>query len=98
MHRGNSNRHRVASSLYLPRQNDHPNPNPDNPDDPDPEKAVEFDQSEGFPVVKSALAWYITKVTQLTPTGDHQMVLCAVEKLGRNEDLSPLLYYSGKYL
>tara|TARA_B110000977_G_scaffold64286_2_gene87426 strand:- start:1001 stop:1462 length:462 start_codon:yes stop_codon:yes gene_type:complete len=65
---------------------------------PDPEKAVEFDQSEGFPVVKSALAWYIIKVTQLTPTGDHQMVLCAVEKLGRNEDLSPLLYYSGKYL
>ena len=38
MHRGNTNRHRVASSLYLPPQNDHPNPN--NPDDPDPEKAV----------------------------------------------------------
>jgi len=65
---------------------------------PDPEKAVEFDKSEGFPIIKNALGWYVTEVLELNPTGDHYMVLCAVEKLGRNEDISPLLYFSGKYL
>jgi flavin reductase (DIM6/NTAB) family NADH-FMN oxidoreductase RutF len=44
------------------------------------------------------LAWYITKAIQIIQTGDHHMALCSVEKLGRNEKKSPLLYFSGKYL
>jgi len=65
---------------------------------PDPEHQIIFDESEGFPLIQDPLAWYITKAIQIIPTGDHHMALCSVEKLGRNEKKSPLLYFSGKYL
>ena len=65
---------------------------------PDPEHQIIFDESEGFPLIQDPLAWYITKAIQIIPTGDHHMALCSVEKLGRNEEKLPLLYFSGKYL
>lgn len=65
---------------------------------PDPEHSIVFDESKGFPLIKDSLAWYITKAIQIIPTGDHHMALCSIEKLGRNEESAPLLYFSGKYL
>jgi flavin reductase (DIM6/NTAB) family NADH-FMN oxidoreductase RutF len=44
------------------------------------------------------LAWYVVKATKIIPAGDHKMVLCNIEKLGRDPKKQPLLYYSGKYL
>ena len=64
----------------------------------DPEYQIIFDESEGFPLIQDPLAWYIAKAIQIIPAGDHHMALCSVEKLGRNEEKSPLLYFSGKYL
>ena len=65
---------------------------------PVPEHPIVFDESEGFPLIQNSLAWYITKAIQIIPTGDHHMALCSIEKLGRKEDVAPLLYFSGKYL
>jgi len=65
---------------------------------PDPEHQIVFDESEGIPLIQDPLAWYIVKATQIITTGDHQMALCSIEKLGRNNEKAPLLYFSGKYL
>ena len=65
---------------------------------PDPNLPIELEENNGFPLIKNALGWYITKAIQIIPTGDHHMALCSVEKLGRNEEKQPLLYFSGKYL
>lgn len=65
---------------------------------PDPEHQIVLEESEGFPLIQDPLAWYIAKAIQIIPTGDHHMALCSVEKLGRNDKKSPLLYFSGKYL
>tara|TARA_B100000767_G_scaffold161510_1_gene151597 strand:- start:8739 stop:9206 length:468 start_codon:yes stop_codon:yes gene_type:complete len=65
---------------------------------PEPENTILFDNSKGFSLIKDSLAWYITKVLKIIPTGDHHMILCSVEKLDRNKENSPLLYFSGKYI
>ncbi len=64
----------------------------------DKNEKIVFDESKGFPLIKSPLAWYIVKTTKIIPAGDHHMVLCRIEKLGRDSQKEPLLYFSGKYL
>ena len=65
---------------------------------PDKDEEIVFDESKGFPLIKNSLAWYVVKATKIIPAGDHKMVLCNIEKLGRDPKKQPLLYYSGKYL
>ena len=49
----------------------------------------------GATVVDKALAWYSTTVTQIIPAGDHYLILCEIQDLGRAEDGQPLVYWSG---
>jgi flavin reductase (DIM6/NTAB) family NADH-FMN oxidoreductase RutF len=65
---------------------------------PNKNEHVIFDESKGFPLIKDPLAWFIVKATKIIPAGDHHMVLCSIETLGRDSQKKPLLYFSGKYL
>ncbi|MGB2342670.1 MAG: flavin reductase family protein [Flavobacteriaceae bacterium] len=65
---------------------------------PDKNEEIIFDQSKGFPLIKNSLAWYVVKATKIIPSGDHHIVLCSIEKLGRDSQKEPLVYFSGKYL
>ncbi|MFC5047040.1 flavin reductase family protein [Aquimarina hainanensis] len=56
-----------------------------------------FENIKNYPVIKNALGYYLTKVNQIIPAGDHYLVLCEVKDLYRNEQLNPLMYYSGGY-
>ena len=49
----------------------------------------------GSTIIKEALAWYCTSIHQIIPAGDHYMILCEVNDLGRAERGSPLVYWSG---
>jgi flavin reductase (DIM6/NTAB) family NADH-FMN oxidoreductase RutF len=59
------------------------------------ERPVSFISKDKNHVVDGALAWYETTVDQILPAGDHQLILCAVDDLGRDENARPLIYYSG---
>ncbi len=65
---------------------------------PEKNEEIVFDQSKGFPLIKNSLAWYVVKATKIIPSGDHHIVLCSIEKLGRDSQKEPLVYFSGKYL
>ncbi|WP_108870322.1 flavin reductase family protein [Aquimarina aquimarini] len=56
-----------------------------------------FESIKDYPVIKDALGYYLTEVDQIISAGDHYLVLCNVKDLQRNEDVNPLMYYSGKY-
>lgn len=47
------------------------------------------------PILKETLVWYATKVQQIIPAGDHQLVLCEVLALDSSEEFKPILYYKG---
>lgn len=49
------------------------------------------------PVIKGALAWYMTEIVELIPAGTHNIVICKVLDLFRNKGLQPLVYFSGQY-
>ena len=49
----------------------------------------------GSTVVQGALAWYCTVVHQIIPVGDHFLILCEVQNLGRAAHGNPLVYWSG---
>lgn len=49
----------------------------------------------GAIVINKALAWYSTTVRQIIPAGDHFMILCEINDLGRADDGQPLVYWSG---
>jgi len=45
--------------------------------------------------INKALAWYCTAIQQIIPAGDHFLILCEIQDLGRAEDGQPLIYWSG---
>jgi len=49
----------------------------------------------GAMVIDKALAWYATRIHQIIPAGDHCLVLCEIQDLGRAADGQPLVYWSG---
>jgi len=53
------------------------------------------EQANGAFTIDGSLAWYATEITEIIPAGDHFLIMCKVINLHRNEDGSPLLYYSG---
>jgi len=55
---------------------------------------IDFDNQLPCPVLKDCLAWYRVTVKELYTVGDHDLVICEVNELGKNEG-TPLLYYSG---
>ena len=50
---------------------------------------------EKAPILEEAHAWYSTRVEQLIPAGDHDLVLCRVIDLEARKDENPLIYYQG---
>jgi len=56
---------------------------------------VSFVSKNKCHTLKNCLAWYETIIVQIIPAGDHQLMLCEVLDLGRDEKAKPLLYYSG---
>lgn len=64
-------------------------------------KIKELDSPPSFvmkseaPVLKNHHAWFATRVKQLIPAGDHDLVLCEVIDLGANKEENPLIYYQG---
>lgn len=56
---------------------------------------IEFSKSEDCHLIKDAMAWYSTSVHEIIQAGDHYLILCNVLDLDRDENKSPILYYSG---
>ena len=56
---------------------------------------VPMTTAAGVTLVDKALAWYSTTITQIIPAGDHYLILCEIQDLGRAEDGQPLVYWSG---
>lgn len=52
---------------------------------------------DGVPFIKEALGHVICQVENIFPGGDHKIIVGKVEKLNYQENLAPLIYYSGKY-
>ena len=59
------------------------------------EVEINYDSHNKYHKIKNALAWYETKIDTITRVGDHFMVVCKVLDLERNDQLNPLIYYSG---
>lgn len=57
--------------------------------------APKFIMKGNAPVIENAHAWYVTKVKQLIPAGDHILVLCRVIDLAASPEKNPLIYYQG---
>ena len=53
-----------------------------------------FDDSVQGDIIKGSLAWYTTSVERIIEAGDHNLILCRVLDLGKNEGF-PLVFYQG---
>lgn len=56
-----------------------------------------FEYVKDIPIIKGSPAWYTTEIVKLIPAGTHNVVICKVLDLFRDEDFQPLIYFSGKY-
>ena len=52
-------------------------------------------KATGASIIDNALAWYSTTVQQIIAAGDHFLILCEIQDLGRTEEGQPLVYWSG---
>lgn len=57
---------------------------------------VVFDRRNGYPVLPDALAYFVCKVVDAHPAGDHTLYIAEVEYLEYNAG-EPVLFYGGKY-
>ena len=57
---------------------------------------VQFERRHGYPVLPDALAYFICKVVDAHPAGDHTLYIGQIEYLEHGEG-EPVLFYSGKY-
>ena len=55
---------------------------------------INFEENIEGDIIEGCLGWYITKVEQLIPAGDHYLVICRVLNLGKNEG-EPIMFYNG---
>lgn len=55
---------------------------------------INFDRLLPTPILENSLAWYRVEVDRTIVVGDHDLIICKVIDLGRNEG-KPLLYFSG---
>lgn len=56
---------------------------------------VNFDSTERYHCIQNALGWYHTEIKKIVAAGDHQLIICQVQNLSRNDSKEPLVYYSG---
>jgi flavin reductase (DIM6/NTAB) family NADH-FMN oxidoreductase RutF len=56
---------------------------------------VDFEEIDGFPIFKDAMAWYKTHIDSIIKSGDHHLVICKIFDCWRNEKREPLLFYNG---
>jgi 3-hydroxy-9,10-secoandrosta-1,3,5(10)-triene-9,17-dione monooxygenase reductase component len=54
-------------------------------------------QSDGVPVLDSALAWLVCDVVELRDAGDHTIGIGEVITMTTGEDRPPLVWYAGRY-
>ena len=57
---------------------------------------VQFVSRAGATLVEGAIAYFVVRVTDIHPAGDHTLYVGAVEYFEHRED-KPLLFYSGRY-
>ena len=57
---------------------------------------VRFERCHDYPVLPDALAYFVCKVVNAHPTGDHTLYIGQVEYLEHDAG-EPVLFYSGKY-
>lgn len=60
---------------------------------------VQFERRHDYPVLPDALAYFVCKVVDAHPAGDHTLFIGQVEYLEHDagEPAHPLLFYAGKY-
>lgn len=51
----------------------------------------------GQPLLENAIAWIDCSIERVTQVGDHDLVVGAVEALGRRDAGTPLLFFGGQY-
>lgn len=56
---------------------------------------VEFTKQGSCNIIANSLAWYETTIHKMITVGDHQLIICEVLDMDRNESMEPLLYFSG---
>jgi flavin reductase (DIM6/NTAB) family NADH-FMN oxidoreductase RutF len=54
-------------------------------------------ESDGVPVLDSALAWLVCDVVELREAGDHTIGIGEVIGMFAGEDRAPLVWYAGQY-
>jgi flavin reductase (DIM6/NTAB) family NADH-FMN oxidoreductase RutF len=57
---------------------------------------VRFERRDDYPVLPDALAYFVCKVVDAHPAGDHTLYIGQVEYLEHDAG-EPVLFYSGKY-
>ena len=57
---------------------------------------VQFERRNDYPVLPKALAYFVCKVVDAHPAGDHTLYIGQVEYLAHDEG-EPVLFYGGKY-
>ncbi len=57
---------------------------------------VEFERRHDYPVLPDGLAYFVCKVVDAHPAGDHTLFIAQVEYLEYGEG-EPVLFYGGKY-
>ena len=57
---------------------------------------VEFERREGYPVLPDGLAYFVCRVVDAHPAGDHTLYIGQVEYLEYSAG-EPVLFYGGKY-
>lgn len=57
---------------------------------------VQFERRNDYPVLPNALAYFVCKVVDAHPAGDHTLYIGQVEYLAHDEG-EPVLFYGGKY-
>jgi flavin reductase (DIM6/NTAB) family NADH-FMN oxidoreductase RutF len=64
---------------------------------PDAGISAPFVERHGMLLVKDALAYFVVRVTNAHPAGDHTLYIGEVEHYEINRDGNPLLFYGGQY-
>lgn len=57
---------------------------------------IRFEQRHDYPVLPDALAYFVCKVVDAHPAGDHTLYIAQVEYL-EHDTGEPVLFYAGKY-
>jgi flavin reductase (DIM6/NTAB) family NADH-FMN oxidoreductase RutF len=57
---------------------------------------VRFSMRRGVPILDGAVAYFVVRVADIHPAGDHTLYICRVEHF-ETRDEKPLLFFGGRY-